>query len=320
MKTKKVILSGIVAISFAVFITTGCKKDADPAPSPVPQVIPNGSSSQQTQKASDQNTFENECNRAMDDATNAMQDCSTTRSVQTVCNMTVDTSLAAQGKITLNYTGNDCLNLTSRTGSIVIQLPYNGTTLTTWTTMGAKAILTFNNYKVTRLSDNKSLTFNGFHSIKNVTGGGVIQLLMGTTIIHQIRANMQITFDDGTNRTWLVAKTRTFSNTLGVIKATIAGDTTFGTYTQAAVWGTNRLGQPFTIDMPTSFSYNIIGSLCIYRPLTGVVVDYTPSFTFTITYGVDMSGNAVVPGVCPFGYKISWIDINNAPQQVILPY
>lgn len=320
MNKKKSIVKSIIAIVFAAFIITGCKKNENPAPTPTPitQATPNGSASQQTQKASDQNTFENESNRAMDDATNAMQNCSKTRAVEAVCNMTVDTSLAAQGKITLNYSGNDCLNLTSRTGSIVIQLPYNLNTLTTWTTLGATAVLTFNNYKVTRLSDNKSLTFNGFHSIKNVNGGGMIQLLMGNTIIHQIRANMVITFDDGTTRTWMVAKTRTFTNTLGLIKNTIAGDTTFGTYSHAAVWGTNRLGQPFTVDFPTAVTYNMSGSTCLYRPLVGVVIHYTTAFTLTITYGVDLNGNTAIG--CPFGYKFNWIDGQGTAQQVILPY
>lgn len=315
MKTKNSIVKIIFAVTFTGFAITGCKKNEAPAPAPVTPV----STSQQTQRANDQNSFDNESNRAMDDANQAMQDCSKTRSVQAVCNMTVDTSLAAQGKITLNYNGNDCSNLTSRTGSIVIQLPYNGSTVTTWTTLGAVAKLTFVNYKVTRLSDNKSLTFNGFHSIKNVNGGGIIQLLLGNTIVHQIRANMQVTFDDGTNRTWLVARTRTFTNTLGLIKNVIAGDTTFGGYSHVALWGTNRLGQPFTVDMPTPFSYNISGSLCLFKPLTGVIIDYTVANTLTLTYGVDSAGNIQSSG-CPYGYKFSWIDGNGATQQVVIPY
>lgn len=319
MKKNYSIIKCITAIVFAAFVITGCKKTEDPAPTPTPpvQTVPDGSTSQQKQRASDQNTFENECNQVMDDATNAMQNCSQTRGVQAICNLTVDTSLASQGQITLIYNGNDCLNLTSRTGSIVIQLPYNGT-VTTWTTLGAIAKLTFNNYKVTRLLDNKSLTFNGFHSIKNVNGGGLVQLLMGNTIVHQIRANMQMTFDDGTNRTWLVAKTRTFTHALGLIQNTIAGDTTFGTYVHAAVWGTNRSGQPFTIDIPTAITYNMSGSTCLFRPHTGVVINYTTTFTLTITYGVNFLGNPATG--CPYGYKFNWVDGQGNSQQVVLPY
>ncbi len=322
MKTKNSILKIILAITFTGLIITGCKKEDAPAPAPVTPVTANGSTVQQTQKASDQTTFENECDRAMDDAVDAMLACSTTRDVQAICNVTVDTSLASQGKITLIYTGNDCFNLTSRTGSIVIQLPYNGT-ITTWSTAGSKAILTFINYKVTRLSDNKSLTFNGFHSIKNVNGGGLIQLLLGSTIVHQVRADMVITFDDGTTRTWMVAKTRTFTNTtpgLGPIKKIIAGDTTFGSFVNAAIWGTNRLGQPFTVDIPTAVVTNIAGlSTCLFKPYTGVVISYTTTFTLTLTYGVDINGTVVTSG-CPYFYKFSWIDSNNVPQQVVLPY
>lgn len=315
MKTKNFTLKSFIAIIFAGLIISGCKKKEEPAPTPVTPVT--YTSAQQNQRTSDQRSVENESNQAMDDADKAMQDCSKTRSTQAVCNMTVDTTLASQGKITLTYNGNDCSNTTSRTGSIVIQLPYSGY-VTTWNTAGATAVLTFNNYKVTRLSNNKSITFNGVHKIKNVNGGGTLQLLAGNSIVHQIRANMVITFDDGTTRTWLIAKTRTFSNTSGLIKCIIAGDTTFGSYSHAAVWGTNRLGQAFTVDMPTAFSYNMFGSACLFRPLTGVIIDYTVYNTITITHGLDIFGNPAT--ICPYGYKFQWIDGNGVTQQVILPY
>ncbi len=317
METKSTLTKIVFAIAFIGLAITGCKKADSPAPVPATPA-PTYTSSQQTQRANDQSNVENQCNTAMDDANTAMQNCSRTRHTETVCNLTVDTSLASQGKITLNYNGNDCSNLTSRTGSIVIQLPYNNNTVTTWTTAGAVAKLTFNNYKVTRLSDNKSITYNGFHSIKNVNGGGAVQLMLGSTILHQIRANMVITFDDGTTRTWQIAKTRTFTNVSGLVTATVAGDSTFSTYVHAAVWGTNRLGQAFTVDMPTAFSYYMLGSVCLYRPLTGVVIDYVPSNTLTLTYGVDFLGNPATG--CPFGYKFAWMDANNVQQHIVIPY
>ena len=324
METKSSLTKIVYAIVFTGLAITGCKKADSPAPiSSVPAAsVQPYTSAQQTQRANDQSNVENQCNAAMDDADNAMQNCARTRhsSAITVCNLSIDTSLASQGKITLNYNGNDCSNLTSRTGSIVIQLPYNNNTVTTWTTAGAVAKLTFNNYKVTRLSDNKSITYNGFHSIKNVNGGGALQLLSGATILHQIRANMVITFDNGTTCTWQIAKTRTFTNAAGLITATVAGDSTFSTYVHAAVWGTNRLGQPFTVDMPTAVSYYTLGSvsICLYRPFTGVVIDYVPSNTLTITYGVDFLGNPATG--CPFGYKFAWMDANNVQQHIVLPY
>src|ERR1035437_1800218 len=130
MKTKSSIFKIIFAITFTGYLLTGCKKNETPAPNNTSTTT--YTSAQQTQRASDQSSVENECNNAMDDANNAMQNCARTSSSQAICNLTVDTSLAYQGKITLIYNGNDCANLTSRTGSIVIQLPYNGT-VTTWT-------------------------------------------------------------------------------------------------------------------------------------------------------------------------------------------
>lgn len=315
MKTKHLIFTGISTLLFSGLFLTGCKKTETAAPQPAAPAA-NVTTANQTQKANDQNNVENEFNRAMDESTNALQNCSETRSVASVCNLTVDTTMATHGQITLIYNGNDCDNQTSRTGSIIINLPYNGT-VTTWTTAGAVAQLTFVNYKVTRLSDNKSITYNGFHNITNVSGGGWIQLFLGNTIIHKIRANMQITFDDGTNRTWQAAKTRTFTNTQGLIKNTITGDTAVNGHLHVATWGTNRLGQPFTLDVPTPVNYNLVGSVCLYRPV-GVVVDYTSVTTLTFTYGVDIFGNST--NMCPWGYKIEWIDSNNATQHIVLPY
>ena len=327
MKTNKSILNIILAVTISGLVISGCKKKDEeaPAPTPVVSVVPNGSQSQQTQKVNDQTSFDDETNKAMDDAINALEYCSKTRDIQALCNTTVDTTFAAQGKITLTYTGNDCLSLTSRSGSIIIQLPYNGTTLTTWTTAGSKAQLTFVNYKVTRLSNNKSLTFNGYHAIKNVNGGGVIQLLAGATILHQIRADMQITFDDGTSRTWLVAKTRTFTNVLGLITNTIAGDTT-GTWVGATNGlgillslslgaGTNRSGTAGAWNANNNYSAtgatSVVGTNGATFFLTGVQLEVgstATSFDYR-PYGTELQ-------LCQRYYETSF-DIGTAPANAV---
>lgn len=318
MKTKNSILWSLVAITFAIFIITGCKKKEEEAPVPV---VPSENASQ-TQRVSDQSNTENESNQAMDEANSAMGNVSTTRSTQS-CGMTIDSSLKAQGKLTLNYDGSTCSGKI-RTGSITIQLPYSGGVITTWSTAGATATLTFNNYKVTYVATNKSLTFNGTHSVTNVNGGGWIQLYLGTPIIHKVRANMQLTFDDGTTRTWMAAEKRTitYNNVSEVLKASTIGDTAIGGHLNVAFWGTNRVGESFIIDMPTAFSYDLNNpsTNCIYKPLTGVIVHYGVLHSITLTYGVDANGVIVTPGVCPFGYKFSWTDAQGANQQLILAY
>ena len=304
---------------FAVFIIAGCKKTETPAPTTNPPAMVDGT--QQTQKASDQSDAENGSNQAMDDCNSALQDVSTTRSIETTfCNMTIDSTYKSIGKLILNYTGNDCNNVTSRTGTITIQLPYNGNTITTWSTPGATASLTFDNFKVTNLANNKYIIYNGIHYVTNVNGGGFLQLYMGTSIIHKVRACMQLTFPDSTTRSWNVAEKRTLSSVSqsGIVKATTEGDTIIGIHNHVAFWGVNRIGEAFTVDMPTPFSYMAFGTTCLFKPKTGVIVFYGVSHTITLTYGVDANGNATT--ACPYGYKFSWTDINNNPQQIVLSY
>jgi len=321
MKTKHSIFRSIVAICFAIFIISGCKKKEEEAPAPTPVPTTDGST-QQSQRASDQSSFENETNQAMDDANSALQGVSTTRGVQVYCNMTIDSSQKAIGKLTLNFNGLDCSGMKNRTGAIVIQLPYNGSTVTTWSTAGATASLTFNNYTVTYVSNNKSIIFNGTHSVTNVNGGGWLTLYLGTPIVHKVRADMQLTFDDGTTRIWKAAKKRTLTYIGGVLKVTMAGDTVIGSYNNVAFWGVNRMGENFTVDVPTAFSYDMVnpGTNCTYKPLTGVIVHYGVAHVLTLTYGVDTNGNSVTPGTCPYGYKISWVDGQGATQQAVLSY
>ncbi|MCE9538829.1 MAG: hypothetical protein K8R85_06380 [Bacteroidetes bacterium] len=316
MKTNNTIFKSIVAVVFAFFIITGCKKEEEPIP---PTVAPTENASQTT-RASDQSNTENESNQAMDEANSAMGAVSTTRSVQS-CGMTIDSTYKSIGKIILNYDGPACSGK-KRTGSITVQLPYSNGVITTWSTAGATATLTFNAYKVTYVSNNKSLTLNGTHKVTNVNGGGWLQLYFGTPIVHKVRADMQLTFDDGTTRTWQSAakRTITYNNTTEVLKSLSAGDTIISGHNNVAFWGVNRIGENFIIDMPTAFTYDINNPItnCIYKPLTGVIVHYGVAHSLTLTYGVDASGYATTS--CPFGYKFSWTDGQGANQQIILAY
>ena len=321
MKTKKLLFISIVAITFAVFLVGGCKKkDTTTNTNPV-NIASTADGIQQTQKTSDQSDAENGSNQAMDDCNSAMQGVSTTRSIQTTyCNMTIDSSNGSHGTLVLTYNGNDCNNLTNRTGTITVQLPYANGHVTTWSTPGVTASLTFTNFKVTNLASNKSITYNGIHRVTNVNGGGLVQLYLGTPIVNKVRAAMQLTFSDSTTRSWNVATTRTLSSVAysGIVKATTAGDTILAGHNHVAFWGVNRINESFTIDMPTSFSYMVYGTTCLYKPQTGVIVFYGVAHSLTLTYGVDANGNATT--ACPYGYKFSWVDGNGASQQIVLAY
>ncbi|MES2592249.1 MAG: hypothetical protein V4608_10215 [Bacteroidota bacterium] len=318
MTIKRPILKSFIAITFAALVITGCKKEEEPEPTPAP--VATDGTTEQSQRASDQSNSDNESNTAMDEANTAMQDVSTTRDFQ-ACGMIIDSSQKAIGKITLNYNGNDCSGTRSRSGSIIIKLPYDSTTstITRWSDPGCKAELTFVNYKVTYLANNKSLKFNGTHSITNVYGGYFLQrLLASQPIVYKVRADMQISYDDGTSRIWKAAKSRTYSQVAGVVKTTVEGDTIVNGHNDVAAWGTTRMGDSFTLDVPTPIAYYIYGSTCLYKP-TGMVVLYVATKSLSITYGVDIAGT-IVTGGCPYGYKLNWTDIQGTPQQYVVAY
>lgn len=316
MKTKTIMKSLLVAATIGL-IFTGCKKTADTKPDIADDLA------QQSLSATDQSRIESESNQSLDDVNSVIDGISATRSVASfACNVTIDSSLASTGFIKLTFNGNNCANTKSRTGVISVQLPYNSVTqtVTKWHVAGSTITLTYLNYKVTNLSDNKSLTFNGTHSVTNVNGGRLINITPGNPIVHKIRAGMQLTFDDGTQRTWSVARTRTFSIASNILSTQLTGDTTINNYSNVAMWGINRAGENFSISITTPVIENIFGGTCLYKPLSGVRVHHKAAREITVTYGVDANGVAEAPGNCPYGYKFNWTNANGVAKQVIKQY
>jgi hypothetical protein len=329
MKTKTLSKYLMVAATVGLLFTA-CKKNKDEV---TPTPAASDDATEQAVAASDQSRVESESNASMDDANNAIEGVSTTRSVAGIwpnsllCGVTADTSQKAFGLIVLNYSGNNCYNTVSRSGSISIQLPYSSTSgVTRWKVQGSSVILTFNNYTVTNLNNGKSLKFNGTHTITNVSGGVVADLITNPSVprVHRIRANMTLTFDDNTSRVWQAARTRTFSATTSgtniTIAASVAGDTTISGISNVAMWGINRNGVAFDISIPTPVVYNIYGSTCLYKPLSGVRIHKKLTRELTVTYGVESDGTPTVAGNCPYGYKLNWINAQGVAKQVVISY
>jgi len=311
MKTKGFLKILIAAAILGTFYT-GCKKsDTTPA------TTSTDDSQTQQQSASDQLQAENESNQSIDDANTALNGTSTTRSSSLITNATIDSSMKAMGMITITYSGTSADGTRSRSGTISIQID----TTKKWHTAGATVTITFNNYKVTRLSNNKSITFNGTHTITNVNGGTLATIATNTPVVHKIRGNDTITFDDGTQRTWSVARTRTFNLVGATITVTLSGDTTVGGHTNVAMWGKNRANEDFYVSTTTPLTANVVdnsSSPCLFKPI-GVRVFYGALRTLTVTYGVNQSGVAVTSG-CPYGYKLNWINAAGTAKQVIIAY
>jgi hypothetical protein len=90
-----------------------------------------------------------------------------------------------------------------------------------WKNAGAAVTITFQNVKITRLRDNKSVTINGAQTYTNVSGGLLANLPILNSITHRIHSsNLSLSFNDGTQRNWQVDKQRVFTYNNGAVITT----------------------------------------------------------------------------------------------------
>jgi hypothetical protein len=232
--------------------------------------------------------------------------------------ITVDTANGNR-QITITYNGANCALDRTRSGSIVITWPKGQL----WRDSGAVVTVQFDNLAITRLIDNKTITLNGTHTYTNVSGGSLINLPNnpGTSITHTITSsNMQITFDNGAQRTWNVARQRVFTYSGGFV-ITTTGMQTVGSTTGISEWGTDRFGMAFQVAI---LEARVITQSCSWQMTAGKVAFSNSVGTTTITYGLNATGG--VAGSCPVGgatyyFQLSWTSAANGKTYTfILPY
>ena len=298
------LLAGAAVMSLVLF---SCKKET---------TTPDDSSDQTTQ-ASDDAKIEGNVDQALDDANTAVGDVQSMSGKTTyipICGATIDTTQKSSGIITITYDGTTaCVGGTvTRGGSIQLTL-----TGGQWKDAGAKITIAFTNYKVTRISDGKSITFNGSKSITNVNGGLVSQITGSATVVHKAHGSLNITFDDGTVRSWNIARKRTYSlNGSSVLQIKVEGDTTI-TYANTVIWGTNRKGSAFNVVISTPIEAN--ATCGWHKPTTGVRIHKGLARELTVTFGVDNAGNPVSSG-CAYGYKLNWTNAKGTAKQAVINY
>lgn len=231
------------------------------------------------------------------------------------CNTTVTyDTLNANKTITITYNGLNCSGTLSRTGVVTISIPAG----VQWKTAGAKLTVTATNLKITRVATQKSITINGSHIITNVSGGLLRNLASVGTITHTIEsAGITITFDNGTQRSWQIAKKRVFSYNNGIVLTT-TGTHTDGNSTGISEWGTNRFGNPFVTQIVDPM---VIRQDCNWRLTSGHVKHSRMIRTADVTFGLDASGNPTsCPGTGSYYMKIVWVNAAGNTVTVILPY
>jgi hypothetical protein len=288
---------------------TACKKDA------------NKDNDEMATHSDDQSQFSAEIDAVANDADITIESSSSLtgrfEGVQgVICDATVTMDLANNPRtITITYDGTVCPGaFHKRQGVVVISMPQG----VQWKNAGAAVTVTFQNLKITRLSDSKSITINGAQTYTNVSGGLLINLVALGTITHTITSNgLSITFNNNSERNWQVAKQRTFTYNNGAV-ITTTGTHTDGANTHIAEWGTNRFGGAFATSIQEPL---VVRQDCSFRLTSGRVKHTTPLVTATATFGLNANGEpASCPGLAPFYFKIVWTGPNGNSITVIRPY
>ncbi len=304
------ILSLAAAIFSLSLIFTACQKDT---------ANDTDYTTESSVHSDDQSRFSNEVDAVANDADATLETTSgfngRGEQIQIICDATivVDT-LSNPRTITITYNGTNCLGNRTRTGVVVLSMAQG----VRWRNAGAVLNVSFQNLKITRLSDNKSITINGTQAYTNVSGGLLINLPTLNTITHTITSsNMSVTFDNASQRNWQVARQRVFTYNNGIV-ITTTGTHTEGGISGIAEWGTNRFGRTFTTAITQPL---IIRQDCSFRLTSGKAAHTTPVFNATATFGLDASGNPTsCPGAGSYYMKIVWTGPGGNAHTTILPY
>ncbi|MBL7931873.1 MAG: hypothetical protein JNL60_08225 [Bacteroidia bacterium] len=319
MKGKSVLYS-ITAIGFAgMLIFSSCKKKEDKKDDETPEVV-----APSTESGADNRDAQSENDVAIGDINDVIgnsrlagrgTEASGTQGVTgDICGLTVDSIDIANGAITFSYTGVSCNNRT-RTGVIKVSL-FNGTTK--WRNTGAVLKIEYLNYKVTRTSDKKSITFNGIQYLSNVSGGtwwDLIILKTKTSLVSTISTGavgasstpLVLTFSDGKTATYNINRRITYTYPNNIITLTAEGMGMYSGISNLENYGTARNGDVFTSQVTVPIVWNIT---CGGAVLKGEVnlKNITNLASMKFTYGVDVNGNPVTVGQndCPYGWKLDW--------------
>jgi hypothetical protein len=307
MKQKKFLLYALMLGLLTGF--AACKKDT---------ATNTGNDTEISTHSDDQSLFSSEIDAISNDADAVLEFYSAISAREmgadtTICGASISWDILSDPQTaTITFNGDDCAGR-KREGSVVISLAKG----TKWKDAGASVSISFQNVKITRLSDNKSVTINGTQTYTNESGGLLRNLSSQQTITHTIAADdFSVTFDNGAQRTWKVAKKRVFTYDDGVVIAT-SGNHTEGDTEGIAEWGTNRFGAAFTtvISQPLTIRQD-----CDFRLTGGVVTHTVGGLSATVTFGLDKDGNAVS---CPEGnyyYKLVYTGPNGNTFTLIFPY
>ncbi|MBK7213256.1 MAG: hypothetical protein IPH88_08230 [Bacteroidales bacterium] len=220
------------------------------------------------------------------------------------CNATLDSVGVVNDTITMyiTYDGLNCNGTRNRVGQVQIRKAVG----TFWGMEGASVQISYINFAVTRVATGRTITLNGTKTFTNVSGGFVWQL--GTTltsVIHRVEGSMNITFDNGTTRSWNVARQRTYTGVPDALVMTIEGFGSAEGYENLVTWGTNRQSEQFYTQITTPVAHR---QLCGWDPVSGTKVHQIPAMekSAIITFGYNNNNEPISGDECPTRFRVDW--------------
>lgn len=223
------------------------------------------------------------------------------------CNATIDSTEVINDTITIfiTYDGLSCNGRFYRTGQVEIRKRVGSH----FGRPGATVNVRYINFHVTRVGSERSITINGSKTFTNVTGGFMFMLGHNgfNTLIHRIEGRMNVAFNDGTSRSWYVARQRTFTGTRGNFVLTVDGFGTMGDRPGMIIRGINRDGQEFVTFIHEPVVHK---QTCNWNPVSGIKTHsiINSGIGATITFGYDSNEQPVTGDECPTHYRVDWIN------------
>lgn len=237
------------------------------------------------------------------------------------CGSSVDTTLLQSDKqITFTFDNTTVCTNRIRSGKIIAKLIVGNR----WSDADAVLKITFQNYSVTYVATDIQFVYNGTKTITNLTGGLVRNLGAGTNVVeHKVRGNLSVTFEDGTQRNWWIARHNTYDYNAGNYRFITNGDTllanpdTVLAQIPYSIGGTTRYGTEFLYR--TTAPIVLLAGCGWDRPVDGQRIVIHNGRGVTVTLGVDALGNPA-GGSCAYGYKIQWTRVNGQLGTAVIAY
>ena len=167
--------NAVLLLAFVLMVSSCHKKEESPEP-----VTPDSQSLTQVEDNNDLKIEGDQTNSDVNDAIGNFTSLiggriAVTNARKTICGCSIDSTQLGSKVLVLNFDGVTPCGSPSRTrgGSIRIELIEGYR----WSDAGARLKISHQNYKVTRLRDSKSWTFNGDKYLRNVNGSNWIGFL-----------------------------------------------------------------------------------------------------------------------------------------------